>query len=286
MRMYRTIGAMLALALVLLMAGCSTETKSPETRAGGDSTAGSQPAEKHEVMVFAAASLRESMQDLGAAFEKANGVKVVFNFAGSNELAQQIVAAPKADLFLSAAENWMDTVEQKGKTVTGTRKDLLSNTLVVVAQKGSAFKVADPCAMGTLKFKNLSLGDPKAVPAGKYAQKWLSSIMCGKDTLWNIVKDKVAPAPDVRAALGLVTASPDVIGIVYRSDWLAFKDKADMLYEVKDGPPIRYVAAQIAGGPATAEGAKFLEFISGAEARAVFEAHGFTVITASTAASQ
>ena len=284
MKIFKIAGAIMALALILLVAGCSKENKAPQS--GSDTTgtgtageAGSKPEEKHEIMVFAAASLRESLQDLGAAFEKANGVKVVFNFAGSNELAQQIVAAPKADIFLSAAENWMDTVEQKGKLAAGTRKDLLSNTLVVIAQKGSAFKMAEPCAMGKLAFKNLSLGDPKAVPAGKYAQKWLSSVMCGKDTLWNVVKDKVAPAPDVRSALGLVTSTSDVVGIVYRSDWLAFKDKVDVLYEVKDGPPIRYVVAQVAGGPAGADAAKFLQFIESAEARGTFETHGFTAIT-------
>jgi molybdate transport system substrate-binding protein len=226
------------------------------------------------------------MQDLGKAFEKANGVKVIFNFAGSNELAQQIVATPKADLFLSAAENWMDTVEQKNRLVAGTRGDLLSNTLIVVAQKGATWKVDAPCAMATLGFKHLSLGDPKAVPAGKYAQKWLSSVVCGGDTLWNKVKDRVAPAPDVRAALGLVTADPDVVGIVYRSDWLAYKDKTDSLYEVKDGPAIRYVVAQIAGGPAPDDARKFLEFLGSVEARDVFEGHGFLPIASSTSKSK
>jgi molybdate transport system substrate-binding protein len=271
MNNYRIIGPLAAIALVVIMAGCTSQKKEQPQTEGG-----------HEILVFAAASLRESMQELGEAFEQESGVHVVFNFAGSNELAQQIIAAPKADLFLSAAENWMDTLQAKDRIVTATRKNLLTNTLVVIAEKGSTWKSGDPCALASIPFKHIALGDPKAVPAGKYARQWLQSIRCGDDTLWNAVADRVAPAPDVRAALGLVLADPDVIGIVYRSDWLASSDKTRVLYEVKDGPPIRYVVAQVAGGPAPQDGRRFLDYLNGAKAHDVFQRRGFTPLSPQT----
>lgn len=244
-----------------------------------DSTAASSViAASNEVTVYAAASLRESLEELGKAYEQISGGKVTFNFAGSNELAKQIVAAPgAADVFLSAAENWMDTVESARRVVAGTRADLLSNSLVVVAGTGSALAVSEPCALAKLDLKNLALADPEAVPAGRYAKKWLSGVMCDGHPLWDALRDKVAPTPDVRAALGLVLADPLIAGIVYRTDQLAFTDKTKVLFEVKDGPPIRYVVAQLSEGKAGANGAKFTQFLAGTEARLVFEKHGFTV---------
>lgn len=266
----------LFLALGVMVGACSSDKGS-----GGstDSTAASttpEPKENREIVVFVAASLRESIQELGAMFEKQTGTRVMFNLAGSNELARQILAAPKADIFLSAAENWMDTVEQAKRVMGGTRSSILSNMLVVVAKEGSEWKLDDPCGLATLKYKNLALGDPEAVPAGKYAKQWLTATQCNGKPLWDAVKAKVAPAPDVRAALAQVIANPDMIGMVYKTDWMAFQDKARVLYEVKDGPPISYAVAQIAESPNPDGAGKFLAYLKGAEAKQVFEKHGFT----------
>jgi molybdate transport system substrate-binding protein len=255
------------LLLALLLPACTSKNEPPK-----------EPTEKAEILVSVAASLKESMEELGGMFEKQTGTTVLFNFAGSNELARQIVATPKVDIFLSAAENWMDTVEKAGRLVSDTRRDILSNALVVIAGSGAAFKVTTPCDLAALQFKNLALGDPESVPAGKYAKKWLSGITCGGDTLWTKLKDRVAPAPDVRAALGQVVADPDMIGIVYRTDQLQFAEKTQVLFEVKDGPPIRYVLAQVAEGSAPDAARKFLEYLSGAEAQGVFRKHGFTTL--------
>ena len=256
--------------LPLLLFACTSKNEPPKDQ--------SQSTENSEILVSVAASLKESMEELGASFEKQTGTKVLFNFGGSNELAKQIVATPKVDIFLSAAENWMDTVEKAGRLVPGTRRNILSNTLVVIGASGGTFKVGSPCELADLKYKNLSLADPESVPAGKYAKKWLSGIQCGGDTLWTKLKDRVAPAPDVRAALQLVTADPDMIGIVYRTDQLQFPDKTEVLFEVMDGPPIRYVLAQVAEGSSAEAARKFLEYLSGTEAQLVFQKHGFTTI--------
>jgi molybdate transport system substrate-binding protein len=258
---------LLLLAAALLAAGCAADPDAP-------------PPDRREVVVFAAASLRDALEELGRAFEAETGVRVLFNLAGSNELARQIVAAPGADLFLSASERWMDEVERAGRLVPGTRRDVLSNRLVVVAHARSPLEVDTPCALATLPMQHLALGDPEAVPAGTYAREWLQSVECGGRPLWEAVRDRVAPTPDVRAALGLALAEPEVPAIVYRTDWMAFADRTRVLYEVTDGPSIRYVLARVAWGEAPEEGRRFLEYLAGPWAAEVFTRHGFAVLSA------
>jgi molybdate transport system substrate-binding protein len=259
----------IALLLALMAGGCAADSDAqdadPETK-------------KREILVFAAASLRESMEDIGQTFEDETGLKVLFNFAGSNDLAHQIIAAPRADIFFSADENWMDIVERAGKIVKESRRDILSNTLVVVANREMKRSLPEPCGMMELAFSNLAIGDPESVPAGRYARAWLSSIVCEEDSLWPKLKDRIAPAPDVRAALGLVLADTNVISIVYRTDQLAFLEKTRVLYEVKGGPPIRYVIARTSDGPAPEDAQRFYDYVVGREGAKVFARYGFRSI--------
>ena len=241
---------------------------------------GSETRDEEEVVVFAAASLRDAMQAIGAGFEEETGVRVVFNFAGSNVLAQQIVAASGADVFLSANVRWMDAVAEAGRVMEGTRRVLLTNTLAVVAHPRSTWRLDAPCRLAEFGFKYLALGDPAAVPAGRYARDWLSAQTCDGRSLWQAVEDRVAPAPNVRAALGLVLAEPDLVGIVYKTDYLAFAQEARLLYEVPAaaGPPIRYTLAQVDAGPNPEAARRFLGYLNGETARRHFEPHGFTVL--------
>lgn len=279
MNLYRTFSALLLVAVALFIGACDSN-KGGDNHTS-DSTARKDTGRKGELLVFAAASLRETMTELGASFEKETGTRVLFNFAGSNDLAHQINAAPGADLFLSAAQNWMDTVQNANRLVAGSRIDLLSNKLVLVANSQNTSTLKAPCDLPSLKFKNLALGDPEAVPAGKYARQWMTSQQCNGKSLWDAVKDRVVPAPDVRAALGLVLANPDVLGVVYNTDWKAFSDKTRVLYEVTDGPPIRYVLAQVSEGGNPLEAKKFFDFLTGSAAGSVYEKHGFTLISTS-----
>jgi molybdate transport system substrate-binding protein len=256
----------IAVLLALITGGCAGDTDAQDTDAENKS---------REILVFAAASLRESMEELGTAFEDETGTKVLFNFAGSNDLAHQIIAAPRADIFFSAADNWMDTVEKAGKIVKKSRRDILSNTLVVVANRGMKRSLPEPCGIMELDVRNIAIGDPESVPAGKYARAWLSSVVCDEDTLWTKLKDRIVPTPDVRAALGLVLADTNVISIVYRTDQLALMDRTRVLYEVKDGPPIRYVIARTTDGPAPDDAQRFYDYVVGREGAKVFMRYGF-----------
>lgn len=243
----------------------------------GDRAETSEPAP--EVMVFAAASLRDAALEIGPLFAQEAGSDVRYNFAGSNDLAQQILAAPKADVFLSANESWMDEVEAAGRLAAGTRSAFLSNRLVVVARADSPHRVSAPEDLATLPYRHLALANPDAVPAGIYAREWLASLPGpGGGTLWDAVAPRVAPALDVRAALALAESDPEVIGIVYRTD-VAASERARVLYEVPAGeaPPVTYAAAAIDGGPNPEGGRAYVEFLAGEAAAAVFRRHGFVV---------
>jgi molybdate transport system substrate-binding protein len=253
-----------------VVAGCGGESREAQP----------EKAARSELLVFAAASLREAMEELGATYQRETGTRVVFNFAGSNDLAHQIVATRGADLFLSASSAWMDSVQSAGRTEDGSRRDLLANTLVVVGNAAESAAFAEPCALASLPFRNLAMGDPEAVPAGAYARTWLRSVTCGGRPLWDAVQARVAPAPDVRAALGLLLADPRVIGIVYRTDQLAFADRTRVLYEVGGGPPIRYALARLREGGDPAESLRFYDFLTGERAAEVFRRHGFTPLPA------
>jgi molybdate transport system substrate-binding protein len=236
---------------------------------------------RREVLIYAAESLRDAIHEIGAAYEVETGVRVRANVGGSNVLAHQIIAAPGADLFLSASDRWMDEVEGAGRVVPDTRLDLLGNRLVVIANANSPVGIAAPCDLATVSFAHLSIGDPEAVPAGIYARRWLHSIDCDGRTLWDALQSRVAPAPDVRAAMGVVLARHDVIGIVYRTDQLQYVDRTRVLHEVENGPPIVYVLARVAGGHAREEDAAGLHaYLTGPAAAAAFARHGFVVLPA------
>lgn len=240
-----------------------------------------------EVVVYAAASLRDVLTELGDAFATETGATPVFNFAGSNVLARQIAAAPGADVFLSANEKWMDRLEAAGRIEPGTRHVVLSNRLVLVAPAASALRIATPADLARAPFDHLVLADPRGVPAGIYAREYLESVTVGADpgggSLWDAVAPRVVPAADVRAALGMVETHPRAIAFVYRSDLhsaLAGRGERGglrVLYEVppEAAPAIRYSAAVVRGSPRAAAARRYLAFLAGPKAAAAFAAHGF-----------
>ncbi len=229
----------------------------------------------NEVLVFAAVSLRDVLEEIRTEFEKETPASVVFNFAGSNVLARQIEASPIADVFISADERWMDYVARMHLVAPGSRSTLLGNRLVVVTNSDSELTLAELAELANAEFSFLSLADPDAVPAGRYAKETLQQIRTGATDLWSQVHDLVAPAPDVRAALALVEARHDVVGIVYRTDALT-SARVRVALEIPETmtSPIRYAVAAIGQQPGpTAR--RWLEFLHTDTAREIFERHGF-----------
>jgi molybdate transport system substrate-binding protein len=235
-----------------------------------------------EVTVYAATSTRDALQALEAPYEKEHKVDLVFNFGSSGDLSKQIVAAGKAEVFLSADEKEMDKVEEAKLVVAGMRRSLLSNQLVVIepADGPSIFTTPfEPSQLANPKITRLSLANVETVPAGKYAKAWLE-----KTGAWKAVADRVLPGVDVRAALAAVESGGAQAGIVYRTD-VARSKEARVVYAVPidQGPKISYPIAVIAGRPAEKEARAFVEFLGSPPARAKFEEFGFVFLAAATA---
>ncbi len=228
------------------------------------------------VHVFAAASLRDVAAEIGRGFERRHPAAVVFNFAGSNTLAQQIDAAPRADVFLSADERWVDFLDRNRRTVPGSRRSFLSNRLVLVAHRDADLEVREPGELAAARFRFLALADPEAVPAGRYARAALGRVKRDGADLWTQVANRLAPTLDVRAALALVESDPEILGVVYRTDAMT-SEKVRVLCELppSDEAPITYFAVLVAGGGRPELGRLFLDFLASPEARAIAEGYGF-----------
>lgn len=295
----------LALGASMFLVGCPR--KSPERRVtstaaaqsrratapaaerahgGGGNRGQRNSAFRTPLLVFAATSLREAMNEIGPAFTATGRPVVEFNFAGSNALAQQIEASSFGEVFVSADESWVNHVQAAGGVVPGTKTFVLSNTLAFVAHPSSTFELTDPAALPSLRFAHLSMADPDAVPAGRYAKAYLTSLASTRGTVWDGVAARVAPSPDVRAALAIVAAQADVVGIVYRSDIRAAAVRT--LYEVPAEAlptPVQYFAVAIARRPRVPLASAFVEFLTSPAARAIFERHGFVLPPAPIAPS-
>jgi molybdate transport system substrate-binding protein len=228
--------------------------------------------------VFAAASLADALTEAGERFTAESGIALAFNFAGSGTLAQQLRAAPRADLFVSASEAWMDAVAAAGRLEAETRVTLLANSLVVIAHPEAKFTLDGPSQLAELPVAHFSLGDPAYVPAGRYARDWLEGIEApGGGSVWARVSGQIVPAPDVRAALQLVAARRDVVGIVYRSDALARTGTVRILLapSADEQPVIRYPAAILRATAHPAEARALLAFLRSPTAGEIFARHGF-----------
>lgn len=229
-------------------------------------------AQSSDVLIFAAASLKNVIDDLAAPCKQVTGVGYKASYAASSTLAKQIAEGAPADMFISADLEWMDDAARRGLIDGASRVNLLGNDLVLVAPNASTvtLKIAPNFALAAaLGNGRLAVGDPAAVPAGLYAKAALTSL-----GVWNSVSSRLAPAENVRAALLLVSRAEAPLGIVYRTDALA--DATVRIVDVfpaSSHPPIVYPAALTTHGSAAAR--KVLDYLRGPAARAVFEQQGF-----------
>lgn len=227
------------------------------------------------VTVFAAASLTDVLQEIGQAFTARTGVPVRFSFAASSALARQVEAGARADLFLSADQEWMDYLQARGLIRGESRRDLIGNRLVLIAPADSPLQLrlatgaALPQALGRGR---LATGDPDTVPVGRYARAALTSL-----GLWDGVAPRLVRADNVRSALAFVARGEAPLGIVYATDArLELRVRVVDVFPADSHPSITYPAALTARSVADAR--RLLEFLSGAEAAAAFARHGFLAV--------
>lgn len=227
--------------------------------------------------VFAAASLKNAMDEVADAYQAETGNRMLPSFAGSSNLARQIQQGAPAQIFVSANPGWMDTLEGDGLLAEGTRTDLLRNSIVLVAGPGAENGLSltispDLDLAATLGDGRLAMALVDAVPAGIYGKAALTSL-----GLWDGVADKVAQADNVRAALRLVGTGEAPLGIVYATD-----AAADTAVRVLDSfpadshPAIVYPAAILKDGDGEETRAAFA-FLTSDAAREIFTRHGFGI---------
>ncbi|HEU4662952.1 MAG TPA: molybdate ABC transporter substrate-binding protein, partial [Dokdonella sp.] len=231
-------------------------------------------ARAEKLLVFAAASLKPSLDAVLATPHAAAIGGVVASYAASSQLARQIEAGAPAALFVSADQDWMDDVERHGLVADGTRANLLGNAIVLVAPDDSPVKLdiapgfAIAAALG--KDGRLALAEPDSVPAGKYAKTALARL-----GVWDTVAARVVSADNVRAALNFVARGEAALGVVYRSDAVS-EPAVRVVATFPDAThaPIVYPVAILAGHDTPAARA-LLELLHAPAARAIFREHGF-----------
>jgi molybdate transport system substrate-binding protein len=237
-------------------------------------------AQEKTLTVFAAASMKNALDDIDAAYTTKTGVKVVASYAASSALAKQIEQGAPADIFASADTDWMDYSIGKKTINEPTRVNLLGNAIVLIAPKdskvdnvtiGRGFDLSKLAADG-----KIATGDVKAVPVGKYAKAALEKLGA-----WTAAEPKFAMTENVRAALALVSRGEAVLGIVYSTDAKVEPGvKIVGTFPADSHPAIIYPVA--ATTTAKAEAADYLAFLRSSASRAIFEKYGFTFLVSPT----
>jgi len=233
-------------------------------------------AQERKIVVFAAASMKNALDDVNTAFTKQSGTNVVVSYDASSALMKQIENGAPADVFVSADLKWMDYGSERKLIKDDTRVNLLGNELVLIAAKdspignvtiGPGFDLAKLAGDG-----RIATGDVRAVPVGIYAQAALEKL-----GVWSAVEPKMDMTGNVRAALVLVARGEAPLGIVYSTDAKVEPNvKIIGVFPEDSHPPIIYPVAATA--TANADTASYLAFLRSPAAKSIFEGYGFRFI--------
>lgn len=225
------------------------------------------------LLVSAAASLKDVMEEIKPLYQKSNpGVNLTFNFGASGALLQQIEQGAPADIFISAARRQMDTLDQKGALVPGSRTNLANNKLVLIVPSGSR-TVTSFNSLKQPEIKRIAMGEPRSVPAGQYAEQVLQKL-----NLWNAVKPKLVYANNVRQVLAAVESGNADAGMVYITDATISK-KVRVVVTADDSyhSPILYPMAVLKNSRNIDAARAFVRYLTGSEARGILRKYGFVV---------
>lgn len=239
--------------------------------------AGTAQAQDKELVIFAAASMKNALDEAAVGFARQTGKPAPkISYAASNTLAKQIEAGASADIFVSADLDWMDYLAQRNLIKPQTRVNLLGNKIVLVAPKDAAKPIAIGPGLNlatALSGGMLAMGNVDAVPAGKYGKAALEKLGA-----WDGVKGQIAQAESVRAALLLVSRAESPLGIVYQTDAAADPGVAIVgTFPDDSHPPIIYPVA-VTKDSTNPDAATFVAYLRSPEVKPVFEKQGFTVL--------
>lgn len=228
----------------------------------------------NQVMVFAASSLVEVLAPIGDTFSKEKGIPIAFNFGGSDSLAQQIRRGARADVYLSAGTRPMDILEKEGFLYSQTRRNILTNQLVVVSRQDFYLIPRSVNIFSFPQISRVAVTDPNLAPAGRYSITALKNI-----GVWENISGKVVFAPNDRATLAYVESGNADIGIVYRTD-LINSTKLRVIFELpKDSHDLVIYPASVLKDSSNKEMAiGFVQFLADKKAKNIFREHGFDPI--------
>lgn len=227
-------------------------------------------ARAEDLVVSAAASLTNAFKDIGAEFEKTQpGTKVVFNFAASGPLLQQIEAGAPADVFASADQETMDKADARKLMAPGTRLNFVSNRLVLIQPAGASGvgTVADLKADGV---KRIAIGNPASVPVGRYTRDVLQA-----ENLWDVLTPKFINSDSVRQVLDYVARSEVDAGFVYATDAAIAKDKVKIVTAIATQKPVLYPIAVVAASKQAKLAQAFVGYVASEPAQAILAKYGF-----------
>lgn len=265
-RWWHATAALAFLVAGLVLAGCSERT--PPADDVGDA---------RPLTVFAAASLKESLDAAAEAYREAGGQPLQISYAASSALARQIEQRAPADVFVSADSEWMDWLQQRDLIDPASRADLLGNTLVLIgSSEGDAPAAALAAGVDLLPrlgdHGRIALALTASVPAGKYSKAAFESL-----GIWNAIEPRVAEAENVRAALLLVARGEAPLGVVYGSDALANpRVRVLATFPEDTHPAIVYPVARVTASTHPAAD-HFIAWLQSQDADAIFRRHGFTL---------
>ncbi|HEX7116968.1 MAG TPA: molybdate ABC transporter substrate-binding protein [Steroidobacter sp.] len=231
---------------------------------------------KEPLVVFAAASLTDTLQKISDAYTASSGVPIKLSFAASSALARQIESGARADLFLSADQEWMDYLQDRRLIQAATRTDLLGNRLVLIAPHDSNVSIDltpnAPLLAALGPSGRVAIAEPELVPAGRYGKAALTSL-----GLWSSLESRLARAENVRVALMYVARGETPLGIVYATDAkIDPRVRVVAQFPQTSHAPITYpVALTAVARPGAAE---YLRHLRSDAARKIFEQAGFTVL--------
>jgi len=226
-----------------------------------------------EIIVSAAASLTDALKEIAAGYQGKSKHTVKFNFGPSSGLARQIEEGAPVDVFFSADLAQMDNLDKNGRLDPGTRKNLLSNQLVIVVPADSKLTLSSPRDLLKPDVKRIALAEP-SVPVSAYTTKYLTD-----EGLWDKVKPKIVPVQDVRATLAAVESGNVDAGFVYKTD-AAISKKVKIVYAVPldKGPKITYPAAVVKDSKRKEAARDFMNYLSSPAAKDAFKKYGFVLL--------
>lgn len=227
-----------------------------------------------EILVSAAASLTDVLKEISTAYQSKSLHKVNFTFGPSSTLSRQIEEGAPADIFFSADMPQMDTLDKNGRLEPGTRKNLLSNQLVIIVPEDSKVAISSPKDLLKAEVKKIALAEPTSVPVGVYSSKYLAD-----EGLWDQVKPKVVPVQDVRATLAAVESGNVEAGFVYKTD-AAVSKKVKIVFQVPidKGPRITYPVAIVKESKRKDAARDFMNYVRSPAAKDAFKKYGFVVL--------